>query len=331
MLWGLDTQLWILELYRLNSFPKRSSYGFLQVQALFPLPAPATIKITSPIINHLSITHHNITTSPHIPDPPPIHTPPHSHVHRAAAMKSLLWILIAFASIANGFFSPQTATARSRLPPCSIHRFKFNTNKHSTGKDQESETINVAIFPKNDDDAFQIALINVLRDHPFCKMTGTSLSIEWIPTTTDESSWTKSELDIVKRADVACFSTVSSVKSYLSKLDKHLNIDPELPQEERRKLPNKPEVIADTIRGEVSAEVMAACLLSKTARECLNSGRWTAHNIYYPKDGQSVELKTESLENVEDEGDEEVEIDLDIWAASIMQAAGDVQEQRFWG
>eukprot|EP00956_Cyclotella_meneghiniana_P021197 scaffold38243_cov75-Cyclotella_meneghiniana.AAC.3 len=239
-------------------------------------------------------------------------------------MSLLYWILLALSSISNGFVFPQTATARSKLP-------LSNGLEQASGNDQESETINIAIFPKNDDDAFQIALINVLRDHPFCKMTGASLSIEWIPTTTDETSWTKSELEIVTRADIACFSTVSSVKSYLSKLDNHLNVDPKLPQEERRKLPNKPDMIADIMGGKGSAEVMAACPLSETARECLNSGRWTAHNIYYPKDGQSVELKTESLENEIEEGDEEIDIDLDVWAASIMQAAGDVQEQKFWG
>ena len=81
---------------------------------------------------------------------------------------------------------------------------------------------------------------------------------------------------------------------------------------------------------------MAACPNVNTARECLNSGRFQAHQIYYPKDTQtSVELKTESLDVGEEEGKEEEvvedDIDLQIWADSVIQACGDVLERKFWG
>ena len=47
-----------------------------------------------------------------------------------------------------------------------------------------------------------------------------------------------------------------------------------------------------------------------------------------------MELKTESLDVGEEEGEEEVvedDIDLQIWADSVIQAAGDAMERKFWG
>ena len=90
-------------------------------------------------------------------------------------------------------------------------------------------------------------------------------------------------------------------------------------------------MIADIMGGDGSI-LMAACPLTETARECLNSGRWLANNIYYPKDNEAVELKTRSLEEgeVDDENDDK-EISVDAWASSVMQAAGDVMERKFWG
>jgi hypothetical protein len=143
-----------------------------------------------------------------------------------------------------------------------------------------SNTINIAIFSNNENDVFQTTLL----DHPFCKMTGVSLSIDYIPTAAESTSWSKSELDILQTTDIACFSTASSVKRYLKKLDNHLNVDPDIPQEERRKLPNKPDLIADileTVGGEGGDTLMAACPSSEIARECLNCGRWQANHIYY--------------------------------------------------
>ena len=228
----------------------------------------------------------------------------------------------------DGFASETTKFVSSR----NISFLRANCRRQITlqqsSMDEEtdpSNTINIAIF-SNEDEAFQSAL----SEHPFCKMTGVSLSIDWIATT-EKSSWTKSELEIVCNTDIACFSTVSSVKTYLSKLDNHLNVDPELPQEERRKLPNKPDMVADMMGGDGSS-LMAACPSTETARECLNSGRWLANNIYYPKDNEAVELKTRSLEEgEEDDVNNDTEICVEVWASSVMQAAGDVMERKFWG
>ncbi|KAL3779555.1 hypothetical protein HJC23_009607 [Cyclotella cryptica] len=169
-------------------------------------------------------------------------------------------------------------------------------------------------------------------------MTGVSLSIDYIPTTTESASWSKSELDILQNTDIACFSTTSSVKRYLKKLDNHLNVDPGISQEERRKLPNKPDLVADILQtvGDGGDTLMAVCPSNEIARECLNCGRWQANHIYYPKDGSAVELKTESLPEEEEKEEsedveEDVDIDVDVWAASVMQAAGDVLERKFWG
>lgn len=258
---------------------------------------------------------------------------------------SLLILACVGVCLSHAFHSPRASdnirpgaciSAAAGLSSCqkNVGRFakrqRVVTHMSADEETDPSNTINIAIFSNNQDDAFQIALLN----HPLRKMTGVSLSIDWIANN-KESSWTKSELNVIQSTDIACFSTISSVKTYLNKLDNHLNADPDLPQEERRKLPNKPDMIAD-IMGTAggSSGLVAACPVTETARECLNSGRWIANNIYYPKDGRAVALKTESLEDAkanDDNEEENVEIDVDLWAASVMQAAGDVLETKFWG
>ena len=57
-----------------------------------------------------------------------------------------------------------------------------------------------------------------------------------------------------------------------------------------------------------NGNVVAACIGSETARVCLETGRWPAETIYYPK------------------GDDNVQ----GWADSTVQAAADLIEQRFW-
>jgi hypothetical protein len=254
-------------------------------------------------------------------------------------------LVIALASVSHAFLCPRASCvsqSRNVEIASSYHSIQmklgFNDNiqrKYQSRKQLSSDdnndpsnTINIAVFSDNNNH-FEQALSN----HPFCQMTGVTFSIDYI-TITKEPSLSKSELDVLQATDIACFSTISSVKTYLSKLDAHFKIDPELPQEERRKLPNKPDLIADIIGGTGgNRDLVAACPLTETARECLNSGRWLANNIYYPKDGKAVELKTQSLEDgdVNDESEEDVEIDVDVWAASVIQAAGDVLERKFWG
>jgi hypothetical protein len=185
---------------------------------------------------------------------------------------------------------------------------------------------------------------NALHTHPFCKMTGITLSISDVSVT---SSLSKEDISLLQNADIACFSTITGVNSYLNMLDEHFNVAEDISDEERRQLPNRPDFVGDIIQGlsgsvsegdsdVPSAGLMAACPNTSTARECLNSGRWMSNHIYYPKDAQkAVELKTEavdsenSYDNEEEEGEED--IDLEAFAASIVQAAGDVYERKFWG
>lgn len=77
---------------------------------------------------------------------------------------------------------------------------------------------------------------------------GTSSSINCIPTTTESTSWLKSELDILHSTYIACFSMVSSVEQYLTKFDSHFDVDPNISQDEQRKLPNKPALIVDILK-----------------------------------------------------------------------------------
>ena len=149
------------------------------------------------------------------------------------------------------------------------------------------------------------------------------------------SSWSKEHITNMQEADIACFRSTSDVKYYLQSIDDYSNVPKDIDDEERRKLPNN--IIGDdtSVPTTFDGVVMAACPNVNTARECLNSGRFQVNHIYYPKNTQtSVELKTESLDAGDKEGKEEVvedEIDVQIWADSVIQAAGDVMERKFWG
>ena len=224
-------------------------------------------------------------------------------------------------------FMPSPLCHRRRLIPI--------TQRYQSSDDNEANTINIAFISSDDDDDGQDKLESILEDHPFCKMTGTKLSIEKIPVDTKAkaSSWSKEHITYIKEADIACFRSKSDVKYYLLSLDDYWNVPKDITDEERRKLPN---TIDDTsVPTSDGGGVMAACPNVNTARECLNSGRFDSSKIYYPKDTQkSVELKTESLDVGEEEGEEEVvedDIDLQIWADSVIQAAGDAMERKFWG
>ncbi|KAL7525871.1 hypothetical protein ACHAXR_001195 [Thalassiosira sp. AJA248-18] len=176
-------------------------------------------------------------------------------------------------------------------------------------------------------------------------MTGIQLSITDVPApSTDTASWSKEQISHLQQADIACFENMSIVQSYLQKLDDYWGVAEDMSDEDRRKLSNKPDAVGDILgRGAPvpsnDATFMAACPNASTARECLNSGRWMTNHIYYPKDTQkAVELKTEPLAGQnDDEGNgeevvqEDEEIDMEIWADSIVQAAGDVMERKFWG
>lgn len=96
--------------------------------------------------------------------------------------------------------------------------------------------------------------------------------------------------------DIACFGSPSSVKAWIQNVDEALG-NTELDEEEKKK--------ADGSNG----NVVAVCIGSTTAKECLNSGRWHANDIYYPKISPGMEG----------------------WVDSCFSAAGDVMERSFWG
>ena len=251
-------------------------------------------------------------------------------------MNSFRLLLVAVVLVACASFMPSPLCYRRRRLVPITQRYQS-----SDDNDNEANTINIAFISSStsivDDDDDQGKLESILEDHPFCKMTGTKLSIEKIPVDNKAkaSSWSKEHITYINEADIACFKRMSDVKYYLLSLDDYSNVPKDIADEERRKLPNTidgPSVPATSDGG----GVMAACPNVNTARECLNSGRFQAHQIYYPKDTQtSVELKTESLDVGEEEGKEEEvvedDIDLQIWADSVIQACGDVLERKFWG
>ena len=161
-------------------------------------------------------------------------------------------------------------------------------------------------------------------------MTGVQLSMSEI---SSDTSWTKDEIVLLQQAEIACFTSKSAVKQYLQSLDDHLKVPKDMADEERRKLPNKLDIVGDILgTTQQIATIMAACPTMDIARECLNCGRWQNNHIYYPKDTQGVvEMKTEGIGENDTEKEEEVEIDVAIWADAIVQAAGDVYERSFWG
>ncbi len=114
---------------------------------------------------------------------------------------------------------------------------------------------------------------------------------------------------------MACFEDARAVLSYLTILDERNGDSPEVSDEERRELPNRPPPpFMTSSRGgattggghAIIAPLMATCHDPDTARECLNSGRWTSNHIYYPKDAQrdAVELKILTMDATKDSGEE---------------------------
>eukprot|EP00984_Skeletonema_dohrnii_P001557 scaffold488_cov109-Skeletonema_dohrnii-CCMP3373.AAC.2 len=245
---------------------------------------------------------------------------------------SLTMLLVASATIrCSAFITP---TSRSSFSPL---------YQSSSSDDDNSSTVNIALIQSDSDNGQRFStegFENALQSHPFCKMTGVTLNLSTISVA---SEFTKEDVSSLQQSDIACFSNVKGVKSYLTMLDGHFNVAEDITDEERRKLPNKPDLVSDIIEGisgAVSEEdgskfdvgIMAACPDTNTAKECLNSGRWMSNYIYYPKDmQQAVELKTEAIDSESDAAEEEGDIDLEVWAASIVQAAGDAYERKFWG
>ena len=94
--------------------------------------------------------------------------------------------------------------------------------------------------------------------------------------------------------DVACFGSPSAVTAWLENVDAALGItDVEEDDKKSRK---------------ENGTVCAACIGTTTARACLESGRWHAHDIYYPKQNPG----------------------MTGWADSIITSIGDTLEKKFW-
>lgn len=94
---------------------------------------------------------------------------------------------------------------------------------------------------------------------------------------------------------IACFGSPSSVNAFLDNVDRILGIE-DLDDDGKRATPG------------CNGNVIAVCIGSTTARRCLESGRWQAMDIYYPKKDPGIEG----------------------WADCCLQAAGDVMENSFW-
>ena len=94
---------------------------------------------------------------------------------------------------------------------------------------------------------------------------------------------------------IACFGSPSSVDAWLENIDRKLDIEG-LSDEEKRATPG------------CNGNAIAVCIGSTTARRCLESGRWQAMDIYYPKQDPGIQG----------------------WADCCLQAAGDIMENSFW-
>ena len=101
---------------------------------------------------------------------------------------------------------------------------------------------------------------------------------------------------IMDNVQIACFGSPTSVNSWLENVDRFLGIE-DLSDEDKKKTPG------------CNGDVIAVCIGTTTAKRCLESGRWIANNIYYPKTNPGVEG----------------------WADSCYTASGDVMERDFWG
>ena len=110
------------------------------------------------------------------------------------------------------------------------------------------------------------------------------------------ATFTADQLSQIDDVEIVCFGSPSAVKAWLRNIDVKGGYEG-LDEEEKKKL-----------GPEGNGNVVAACIGTTSARACLESGRWHAMDIYYPKENPGVES----------------------WAASIAQATGDIMEKKFW-
>ena len=110
------------------------------------------------------------------------------------------------------------------------------------------------------------------------------------------ATFTASQMSLVDDIEIACFGSPSAVSSWLQNMDVKYNLQ-DVDDESKKKL-----------GAEGNGNVLAACIGTTSARAVLESGRWNAMDIYYPKENPG----------------------LDSWTDSIVQACGDVLEKKFW-
>mmetsp|Transcript_34300 Transcript_34300/g.100886 ORF Transcript_34300/g.100886 Transcript_34300/m.100886 type:complete len:384 (-) Transcript_34300:138-1289(-) len=110
------------------------------------------------------------------------------------------------------------------------------------------------------------------------------------------ATFTASQMSQVDDIEIACFGSPSAVNAWLQNMDVKYNLQ-DVDEEEKKKL-----------GAQGNGNVLAACIGTTSARAVLESGRWNAMDIYYPKENPGV----------------------DTWADSIVQASGDVLERKFW-
>ena len=110
------------------------------------------------------------------------------------------------------------------------------------------------------------------------------------------ATFSPSQMSHVDDIEIACFGSPSAVNAWLENMDVKYNLQ-DMDEEEKKKL-----------GAQGNGNVLAACIGTTSARAVLESGRWNAMDIYYPKENPGV----------------------DSWADSIVQACGDVLERKFW-
>lgn len=110
------------------------------------------------------------------------------------------------------------------------------------------------------------------------------------------ATFSEQQLSTMDQIEIACFGSPSAVEAWLKNVDVKGGWE-SLDDEEKK-----------TLGPDGNGNVIAACIGTTSARACLESGRWHANDIYYPKENPGVES----------------------WAATTSQAAGDVMERKFW-
>lgn len=110
------------------------------------------------------------------------------------------------------------------------------------------------------------------------------------------ATFTDEQIDAIDEVDVACFGSPSSVEAWLKNIDRARGFE-DLDEDAKKKL-----------GPDGNGNVLAACIGTTSARACLESGRWHATDIYYPKEDPGVES----------------------WAQSAAQAMADTLERKFW-